>query len=127
MNGTARLVRSTNDRYIAGVCGGLGQYFEINPMAVRAIFLLLLFVAGTPVLLYLALWLIMPNEGVEVPTQEAVRQNFQEMKSEAEKVVDRLGLRQRPQPRPTSPDWRYDPYTGQPVGQHQDQQNGGSN
>jgi phage shock protein C len=127
MNGTARLERSRTDRYIAGVCGGLGQYFEINPMVVRAIFLLMLIVAGTPILLYIALWLIMPNEGVDVPTQEAVRQNFQEMKSEAEKVVDRLGLRQRPQPRPQAPDWRYDPYTGQPVNQAQDQQNGGSN
>ncbi len=60
-----RLMRSRSDRMIAGVCGGLGYYFGIDPVIVRLIFLVLtvltVFVAP---LLYVVLWLIMPDERV---------------------------------------------------------------
>src|SRR5437764_6888364 len=61
---TKRLTRSRDDKWIAGVCAGLANYFEIDPTLVRLGFGLLLLVgAGSPVLLYLVLWVVMPVEG----------------------------------------------------------------
>lgn len=57
------LTRSLTDRVWGGVCGGLGIYLGLNPWWVRAAFIILgVFTAGTGVLIYLALWLILPPE-----------------------------------------------------------------
>ena len=45
---------------IAGVCGGLGEAFGVNPWIFRIIFLLLIPAAGSPIIPYLLLWLLMP-------------------------------------------------------------------
>lgn len=57
-----KLLRS-QDRWIAGVCGGIADYFDFDPVLVRIIYLLLtLFSAGFPgVLIYIMLWVIMPK------------------------------------------------------------------
>lgn len=52
--------RSKNDKLIAGVCGGLAEYFEVDPVLVRLITLLLVLTAGTGCLAYLILWVIVP-------------------------------------------------------------------
>ncbi|NDJ75013.1 MAG: PspC domain-containing protein [Chloroflexi bacterium] len=58
-----RLTRSLADRVLGGVCGGLGAYIGLNPWWVRAAFVVSgLFTAGTGVLIYLALWLIVPGQ-----------------------------------------------------------------
>lgn len=57
-----KLYRSYQDRKIAGVCGGLGKYFNIDPTIVRVIFLVLFICGGSGLLLYLLLWLIVPDE-----------------------------------------------------------------
>lgn len=63
MNNQKRLMRSRSERMIGGVCGGLGAYFAIDPTLVRIAFALLVFVGvGSPLLLYLLLWVIMPPE-----------------------------------------------------------------
>ena len=56
-----RLHRSMQDRKIAGVCGGLGEYFELDPVLFRAAFVVLAFAGGLGILLYLALWLVVPG------------------------------------------------------------------
>ena len=56
-----RLRLSATERKIAGVCGGLGQYFEVDPVLFRAAFLVLAFAGGLGILLYLALWLVVPG------------------------------------------------------------------
>jgi phage shock protein PspC (stress-responsive transcriptional regulator) len=56
----ARLRLSATERKIAGVCGGLGQYFELDPVLFRVAFLVLAFIGGLGILLYLALWLVVP-------------------------------------------------------------------
>ena len=48
-----RLYRSRTDRKIAGVCGGLAQYLNVDPTVVRIIFLVLLFIGGGGLLIYL--------------------------------------------------------------------------
>ena len=57
-----RLYRSSSNRMIAGVCGGLGKYFSVDATIVRLVFLLLLFLGGGGFLLYLILWIIVPEE-----------------------------------------------------------------
>jgi phage shock protein PspC (stress-responsive transcriptional regulator) len=56
-----RLRLSGTDRKIAGVCGGLGEYFELDPVLFRAAFVALAFAGGLGILLYLALWLVVPG------------------------------------------------------------------
>ncbi len=57
-----RLYRSKTDRMIGGVCGGLGQYLAIDSTVVRLVFLLLFFVGGSAIPIYLILWVITPQE-----------------------------------------------------------------
>jgi phage shock protein C len=57
-----RLRRSTTDRKVAGVLGGLGEYFAVDPTAVRVLFLLLVLVTGGAALIaYPLMWLVMPE------------------------------------------------------------------
>lgn len=55
-----KLVRSQTNSRIAGVCGGLGEYLDVDPTLIRLIFILLVIYAGHGVLLYFVLWLLMP-------------------------------------------------------------------
>jgi phage shock protein C len=58
-----RLYRSKKDRMIAGVCGGLAEYFGIDPVIVRVIAVLLLLPGGAPGFLpYLILWIVVPEK-----------------------------------------------------------------
>lgn len=57
------LRRSRSDRVVAGVCGGLGAFFGINPIWFRLAFLLALLPGGIPALLpYTVMWIIIPSE-----------------------------------------------------------------
>ncbi len=57
------LRRSRSNRVIMGVCGGLGEFFDINPIWFRLAFLLALIPGGIPgILVYLICWLIIPSE-----------------------------------------------------------------
>lgn len=61
MTYSKRLTRSIHDRSIAGVCGGLGQYLNVDPTVIRIIFLALLVCGGGGGILYLIMWLCMPE------------------------------------------------------------------
>lgn len=56
------LVRPRDDRVIAGVCAGLARRFGMRSGTVRLLFVLSLLLPGTQVIVYLVLWLLMPNE-----------------------------------------------------------------
>jgi phage shock protein PspC (stress-responsive transcriptional regulator) len=56
-----RLRLSARERMIGGVCGGLGEFLELDPVLFRAAFLVLAVVGGLGILLYLVLWLLMPG------------------------------------------------------------------
>lgn len=49
---------------IAGVCGGLSEYFEVDPTLVRLLFIALLVMGGTAIFLYLIMWLVIPLDPV---------------------------------------------------------------
>ena len=57
-----RLVRPRTGRRIAGVCAGVAQYYGWNETTIRLLWLLLFLFCGTGGLLYLILWIVMPNE-----------------------------------------------------------------
>lgn len=81
-----KLYRSRTDKVIAGVCGGLGEYFNMDSLIFRLIFLALLFAGGSGFWLYIILAIIIPKEPLpgEVPgiasdvTREKVRDNVHE-------------------------------------------------
>ncbi|MCS3924816.1 PspC domain-containing protein [Methanosalsum natronophilum] len=57
------LKRSKNDRVLAGVCGGIGEYANLDPIIVRIIFVILTLMSfGTGVLLYIILAIVIPEE-----------------------------------------------------------------
>ena len=55
--------RSKKNRMIAGICGGFGEYFGIDPTMVRVIYIVgsVLSVAFPGILIYLILWVVIPN------------------------------------------------------------------
>jgi phage shock protein PspC (stress-responsive transcriptional regulator) len=57
-----RLFRLTDSKKIAGVCSGLGEYFNIDPTLIRIIFLVGTFIWGFGILVYLICWLAMPTK-----------------------------------------------------------------
>jgi phage shock protein C len=57
------LVRPRRGKLIAGVCAGLARRFGMSPTGVRVLFVVSLLLPGPQILLYLALWIVMPQEG----------------------------------------------------------------
>jgi len=57
-----KLYRSRKDKIIGGVCGGLGKYFDIDPVLIRVLFVFLTFFHGSGIILYLILLIIVPQE-----------------------------------------------------------------
>ncbi len=55
-----KLYRVENDRKIAGVCGGIAEYFNWDPSFVRIAFVLFCLLAGFGVFLYILMWIIVP-------------------------------------------------------------------
>jgi phage shock protein C len=59
---TRTLYRSRTNRQIAGVCGGLAEYFHLDATLIRVIFAVLAVMGGSGLLLYVILWLVVPEE-----------------------------------------------------------------
>ena len=55
-----KLYRSRTNYMIAGVCGGLGEYFEIDPTIIRLLLIFATLIAGSGILFYLIAWLVIP-------------------------------------------------------------------
>ena len=73
-----RLERSRNDRKIAGVSGGLAQYFDMDPIVFRIGFIILTVLGGSGLLVYVAGWLILPEEGKDESIAGEVLRNRRE-------------------------------------------------
>jgi phage shock protein PspC (stress-responsive transcriptional regulator) len=65
MADTKRLTRSRTERWIGGVCGGIGNYFNVDATVIRVVFVLAALIMGGGLLIYLILWLIIPLEAEE--------------------------------------------------------------
>ncbi|MGB9867700.1 MAG: PspC domain-containing protein [Bacillota bacterium] len=62
-----RLYRSSKNRMIAGVCGGIAEYFNVDVIVVRLIWLLLVLMGGPGIIAYIVAWIVIPPE----PTEKA--------------------------------------------------------
>ncbi len=79
-----RLYRSRTDRMLWGVCGGLAEYFNIDPTIVRLIAVLSIFLNGLGILAYIILAIVVPLESsAATEPKEVVKENIEEMKETA--------------------------------------------
>ncbi|MFZ2390745.1 MAG: PspC domain-containing protein [Minisyncoccales bacterium] len=96
MSNTKKLYRSKANRVIFGVCGGLGEYFEIDPLVVRILFILLTFTGGSGIVIYLILAIMIPDSDgnrktvneVISGTQEKTQELAEEIKKNSAWIVN---------------------------------------
>ncbi len=91
MTQTRKLYRSRKERIIFGVCGGLADYFQVDPILVRLVFIILAVSGGSGILIYLILALITPLEGSDPKSHSQIRANHlkAELRDSAQKMNDR--------------------------------------
>ncbi|MGM0446600.1 MAG: PspC domain-containing protein [Bacillota bacterium] len=82
-----KLYRSRENRVIGGVCGGVGEYFEIDPVIVRIILLLLFFVGGIGFITYIIAWIIIPERPFEKENIEVDETVIKEQKEKRMKIL----------------------------------------
>lgn len=85
-----RITRSRSDRMVAGVAGGLAAYFGIDPIFIRLAFVVLTLLNGIGAVLYLVLWLIVPNEGSLIEGRSTVQDAIAEMQTFVQELVARV-------------------------------------
>lgn len=88
MNETRRLYRSETEKVIAGVCGGVGEYFNVDPTIVRLGFAVATLAGGLGPVLYLIMWIVVPRRSrLDLPPNETAREAVEEVKQQAERGV----------------------------------------
>jgi phage shock protein C len=91
--GSKKLYRSRHDRILAGVCGGLAEYFQIDPVLVRLVFAVLALGGGTGILLYIILAVIIPlepGEGVSGIKKEKLEGLAREVQSRVKELAHEI-------------------------------------
>jgi phage shock protein PspC (stress-responsive transcriptional regulator) len=84
-----RLHRSRRDRVIFGVCGGLGEYFDLDPVLIRLAFVLISLVGGAGLLAYLVLAVVLPEQDASIePGREELRQNLESLSVNTDELAD---------------------------------------
>ena len=90
---STRITKSKTDRVIDGVCGGLAEYYGIDSVIVRLIFVVLLFINGIGFFIYIILAIIMPKpEKLDQSPKETIRENVQEMGERVKEAGEGLGM-----------------------------------
>lgn len=86
-----RLYRSQTDRMIAGVCGGIGQYFNIDSTLIRIIFIVFLLWGGGGLLAYIICWIVIPlDTSVQKDYEDIIQENSKEIKDTVTKAAKGL-------------------------------------
>ncbi len=79
-----RLYRSRTDRMIWGVCGGLANYFDVDPTIIRIAAVLSIFVSGAGILAYIIMAIVVPLEtSSATEPKQVIRENVEEIKTTA--------------------------------------------
>lgn len=80
-----RLYRSRTDAMIGGVCGGLGTYLNVDPILFRLLFVLALIIGGSGLLVYIILWIVIPEEQIPIIQSEPNKpENMTDTKNQPE-------------------------------------------
>lgn len=91
-----KLYRSQKDKVVAGICGGLGEYFAIDPIIFRILFVVLALLNGAGVLLYIILIFVIPPEGKEAPLdahtdlKERIKGSAETVRQEAQEFAQKM-------------------------------------
>lgn len=86
-----KLVRSSTDKIVAGVCGGLGKYFEIDPIILRILFAVITLTAGSGLIIYIVLWIVMPEDTDDgLDSKKVVEKNAKQVEQKFEEVVENV-------------------------------------
>lgn len=86
------LYRSETSRIIAGVAGGLGEYFNVDPTIIRVLFVLMAVFGGSGLIIYFVLWLILPSRAsLSKDPQDTIRSNIEDMKEQTQSFAHNLG------------------------------------
>ncbi len=83
------LYRSEKNRVVAGICGGLGDYLEIDPAIIRLIWIIFVFAGGAGFWAYIVAWIIIPEEP-EYKTKEAKMSGKVKMKKSEKEVASEV-------------------------------------
>ena len=79
MDEVRKLTRSETDRMVAGVCGGLAEYFSIDPTLVRVLFVATAIFGGAGLWAYLVLWVLVPRTSrVDADPRDVMRDGMAE-------------------------------------------------
>jgi phage shock protein C len=85
------MTRSRTERLLGGVAGGIAEYTNIDPLWVRAAFLVLSLFNGLGAFVYLILWLLMPIEGTQTTdTRSQVRENVDDMQEATQRFAQQV-------------------------------------
>ena len=86
------LRRSRSERLLGGVCGGLAQYFGVDPLVVRLVFIAITLAQGAGIVLYVLLWILVPEEGVEKAASggELVKSGIEGVRQDVEQAAERM-------------------------------------
>jgi len=109
VNNNTQLMRSSNDKILAGVCGGLAEYFGIDSTIVRLIFVVAV-LSGVSPFIYVILWIVMPQKRVvgqasyPQPQQQALPQ-----------PPSQASVSRNPSYYEGQENWKYDPMTGEKI------------
>lgn len=89
-----RLYRSETDKVIAGVAGGLADYFEVDSIIIRILFVLMTIFHGSGILLYIILWLVLPTKSaIDKAPNSTMNANVEEMKAKAHELAGEVKQR----------------------------------
>ena len=77
----SRLTRSETDKMVAGVCGGIAAYLDMDSVFIRLAFVLLAIASGIGFAIYLIMWIVMPREStVSASDAEVMQDNIKDLK-----------------------------------------------
>lgn len=82
-----KLYRSRKDTKIAGVCGGIAEYFNVDSNIIRLLAVLTIFFGGGGIIAYIIAWIIIPLESVEDESSDKQTNRSRE-ENQAETIVD---------------------------------------
>ena len=85
-----KLYRSKKDKMIAGVCGGIAEYFDVDSTLVRLLTVIFILLGGAGVVVYIIAWIIIPETPEQVSDDKSNKREEpkEKIKKEAEEVVE---------------------------------------
>ena len=87
-----KLYRSKKDKMIAGVCGGIAEYFDVDPTLIRLLTVLFVILGGAGVAVYVIAWIVIPKNPEEVSDDKLDKreESKKKIKKGAEEVAEEV-------------------------------------